>query len=267
MGSFDAFLANDPSKRAAEKFFLVFSVVWILLFGSVVAFQWYLKFSDVEYNLLAAFVALPYFLYPLVFPFKSDAKIPVTQRYFFISNVWIAIFSYVGNYFWTHYFYSVLGASYSFPVTHFLNDVPVMLYFITHGYFMFYHTMTTIILRLFFRSKWSNTATNILLVFVLALITAFMETWTISNVPFYSHKDKWAMYTIGSVFYGIYFYVSFPMFYRIYEEDEKLLKRWKVSDAALDSLAACMIVTIFLDLWRLSLGNVDGLPWLSYKQK
>lgn len=31
------------------------------------------------------------------------------------ANVWIAIFGFVGNYFWTHYFYTVLGAIYTFP--------------------------------------------------------------------------------------------------------------------------------------------------------
>ncbi|KAL1301365.1 hypothetical protein AAHE18_18G247800 [Arachis hypogaea] len=29
--------------------------------------------------------------------------------------LWIVFFSYVGNYFWTHYFFTVLGASYTFP--------------------------------------------------------------------------------------------------------------------------------------------------------
>lgn len=31
------------------------------------------------------------------------------------ASLWIIIFSYVGNYFWTHYFFTVLGASYTFP--------------------------------------------------------------------------------------------------------------------------------------------------------
>lgn len=35
--------------------------------------------------------------------------------WFFQANLWIIIFSYVGNYFWTHYFFTVLGASYTFP--------------------------------------------------------------------------------------------------------------------------------------------------------
>ena len=37
--------------------------------------------------------------------------------------MWIFIFSYVGNYFWTHYFYKVLHAYYTFPVKWQLNEV------------------------------------------------------------------------------------------------------------------------------------------------
>ena len=36
---------------------------------------------------------------------------------------------------YTHYFYRVLKADYTFPA-HRLNDVPVSLYFMTHAYFM-----------------------------------------------------------------------------------------------------------------------------------
>lgn len=66
------------------------------------------------------------------------------------------------------------------------------------------------------------------------------------KVPFYSQKDKLAMYTVGSVFYGIYFYVAFPMFFMIDEASS-----WSIFKTAQNSLASCMIVFIFLDLWRL----------------
>lgn len=282
----DPWLAANASKRAAERFILVFSAVWIAVFGSVVATGAYLNFGDVEYLGLALFVALPYFAYPLLFPFPEDAALPLTQRYYVVANVWIAIFSYVGNYFWTHYFYAVLGAAYSFPVALQLNRVPVMLYLITHGYFMFYHAVTTLVLRRWYASATyarlrGRTLATAALVFAMAVVTAFMETWTIASVPFYSHRDKWAMYTVGSVFYGIYFYVSFPMFYRIMEEDAAGVKQqrprnttarvpWTAAQAALDALAASMLVTIVLDLWRLVVGSVDsalfvdGLPWLTY---
>ena len=46
-------------------------------------------------------------------------------------------------------------------------------------------------------------------------------------------------------------------------------KKWGVTDAALDALAAAMLVTILLDLWRISFGSIlgaggeaGGLPWM-----
>jgi cycloeucalenol cycloisomerase len=48
--------------------------------------------------------------------------------------------SFAANYFWTHYFYPVLGASYTFVAWR-VNDVPVCLFLMTHSYFMFYHTV------------------------------------------------------------------------------------------------------------------------------
>lgn len=36
--------------------------------------------------------------------------------------MWIAIFGFVGNYLWTHYFYRLLGAAYTIR-TYRLNDV------------------------------------------------------------------------------------------------------------------------------------------------
>jgi cycloeucalenol cycloisomerase len=54
---------------------------------------------------------------------KLHRCVPLSQRYWVKANIWTAIFSYVGNYFWTHYFYQVLGAAYTFPVDIQLNEV------------------------------------------------------------------------------------------------------------------------------------------------
>ena len=75
----------------------------------------------------------------------------------------MAVFSFIGNYFWTHYFYQVLGASYTMqtwdlnqvPVTsdgtfrRRLNawQVPICMYFITHAYFCLYHTLSNMLIR------------------------------------------------------------------------------------------------------------------------
>lgn len=81
------------------------------------------------------------------------------------------------------------------------------------------------------------------------------------------------MYTLGSLFYAIYFFVSFPMFFRM---DESPRHRWTLAAAFVDALAAGMAVTCLLDFWRLTLGAIwqqqdtskmagaaaDTLPWL-----
>lgn len=259
-------LSAREAKRHTEQVFLALSVAWITVFGLVTATQVYKQFGDFEYMALALGISLPFLFVPLLFPAAAEKNTPITERYFFKANVWIWLFGFVGNYFWTHYFYKVLGASYSFPVTIMLNDVPFFLYLITHAYFCSYHTVSTILLRRFWTSSWypSNGVLRFivssLLIFVMSVITAFMETYTISEVPYYSHTDKFLMYTVGSVFYAIYFCVSFPMFYRL---DEEAGDKWDLPRATIDSLAAGMTVTIFLDFWRLLLPSIEGsaLAW------
>lgn len=59
--------------------------------------------------------ALPCVLLPPLLSGSVEKGKPLTQQYWVKANVWIAIFSFIGNYFWTHYFYDLLGAEYTFP--------------------------------------------------------------------------------------------------------------------------------------------------------
>jgi cycloeucalenol cycloisomerase len=253
-------LAQNPSKRWSELLFLKLSAFWISLFATVVATGLYKYWTDLGYMTLALTISSPFVLYPLLFPCESDRGIPVMQRYWLKANVWIAILSYVGNYFWTHYFYKLLGAKYTFPITWQLNEVPIPLYFITHAYFMSYHAFTNLILRRVWTSPFYlsknrpiQITLNIAVVFGLGYFTALMETVTIASVPYYSFVDRNLMYVVGSCFYGIYFYVSFPMFFFM---DEEKNERWSLGYSAINSLAACMLVSIILDLWRLVIGPI-----------
>ena len=65
------------------------------------------------------------------------------------------------------------------------------------------------------------------------------------------------MYSLGSLFYAIYFFVSFPAFYVM---DEFPRHKWSLARAASDALAAGMLVTILLDLWRLGIGPLQADP-------
>uniref|UniRef100_A0A7S2QSM8 Cycloeucalenol cycloisomerase n=1 Tax=Chlamydomonas chlamydogama TaxID=225041 RepID=A0A7S2QSM8_9CHLO len=272
-------LASNPAKRWTEVFFLTYSVFWITwALCLLVPLQLYEYCGNYGYLAIGLSAALPCFLLPLFIQPKSEASKPFLQRYWVKANIWIAIFSYVGNYFWTHYFFRLLGASYTF-VSWRLNDVPITLYFMTHAYFCFYHALSNVMLR--------RTSTALakaptfvrrfamgVVVFGLSYATAYGETLTIAHFPYYSFIDKERMYTIGSLFYAIYFFVSFPLFY-IMDEDPKV-KKWTAWQAAVDSLAASMLVTILLDLWRISYGGIikegvgsgasasasSGLPWM-----
>jgi cycloeucalenol cycloisomerase len=47
---------------------------------------------------------------------------PWYERYTTKANLWVFCFAWIGNYFWTHYFYRILGAHYTFQAWR-LNDV------------------------------------------------------------------------------------------------------------------------------------------------
>lgn len=90
--------------------------------------------------------------------------------------------------------------------------------------------------------------------------------------PYYTHKNKAAMLSVGSLFYAIYFFVSFPAFF--FMDEDPAARRMPLWRAAWDALASGMLVTIILDLWRLSLSDIvahmgddaaaspDGIPFI-----
>lgn len=46
--------------------------------------------------------------------------------------------------------------------------------------------------------------------------------------PYYTFVDRSKMYSVGSLFYAIYFFVSFPMFIRIDEDPQA--RRWSLGE-------------------------------------
>ena len=112
---------------------------------------------------------------------------------------------------------------YTFSMKWRINDVPITCYLMTHAYFIFYHSLTNLVLRRLRRSlaassRFASFSISALTILALAYVTAFMETFTISNFPYYSFENRHFAYTIGSAFYAIYYVVSFPMFLRIDEQ-------------------------------------------------
>ncbi|CAL1389077.1 unnamed protein product [Linum trigynum] len=255
-------LSSNRSKRWAELFFLLYTPFWLTLcLGIIVPYKLYESFAELEYLLVGLVSAVPAILIPALFVGKADRSLALKDRYWVKASLWIIIFSYVGNYFWTHYFFTVLGAEYTFPSWK-MNNVPHTTFLLTHVCFLFYHVTSNMTLRRLRHAtvdlpgpiRWAFEASWIL---ALSYFIAYLETIAIANFPYYDFVDREAMYKVGCLFYAIYFIVSFPMFLRI---DEKPGDAWDLPRVAVDALGAAMLVTIILDLWRLFLGPIVPLP-------
>jgi len=227
------------------------------IFASIVSTRIFEKFTSTSYLIVGIIIGIPPIVYPLLFP-GPESHIDWRERYTTKANAFIFIFAWIGNYFWTHYFYRILGATYTFPSWR-LNEVPFCLYLISHSYFLLYHTLANLLQRRFWNAVGNQMTLTLAgmaggLVFAMAYTTALMEVWTIENFPYYSYPNRHDMFVYGSVFYAIYFIVSYPMFFRMDEGD----KKWSLSRAIIEAFAAGMIVTILLDAWRLTIWPIHG---------
>ena len=246
-------MARSPRRRGTETFFLGYGAFWIVCFGLIVGMKWFLWFDKIHYIIVCVGLSLPLLLQPILAPgLTSDSDVTLWSRYSFKANVWIAIFSFIGNYWYTHYFYSVLKAQYTFPSWDF-NGVPIAMFFATHFYFTFYHALSNMVIRKIVTSyDYTNTRTIFLatVIVLMSYVTAYMETLTISGFTCYTFKDRGMVYALGSAFYGIYFIVSFPMFFRF--DERKTL--W---NSIVESLATGMMVLLLLDFVRVCVVGED----------
>lgn len=251
-------LPKNPQKRAYETFVLKYSALWMAIFTAVVASGVYEAFGAREYNALCAALALPLLLSPwLAEPASSGRRrpLPLARRHSTRAQLWIALFSFIGNYWYTHYFYSVLRARYTMEATR-LHGVPVCMYFATHFYFSSYHVFANLALRWICSSYAAGPRRFALLAVAVAFMsyaTAFMETLTISHFPYYDFEDREMAYTVGSAFYGLYFVVSFPTYFAL---DEPAMTPIDGDSSGLlgvgySALGCGMAVMCLLDLTRL----------------
>ncbi|MEL7342849.1 MAG: hypothetical protein AAGM67_20360 [Bacteroidota bacterium] len=75
-----------------------------------------------------------------------------------------------------------------------------------------------------------------------------METFSIAAFPYYRFENRQFAYTIGSAFYGIYFLVSFPVFYRL--EEPGIQRSRDMLSVILEAFGVSMIVLLLLDFVR-----------------
>ncbi|GER46055.1 cyclopropyl isomerase [Striga asiatica] len=241
--SSNLWLAQDPSKRWGEIFFLLCTPFWLTLcLRIVVPYKLYESFTEWEYLIVGLISALPAFIIPIIFCWKgniADSSKCWKDRYWIKVSIGFALLFFSLPFLFTLLIcgscfsvtwgitsgliiFSVLGASYTFPSWKMNNDSA--LYGPLAG-----EPAVGFQSQLDFRP------------FILHSISRDCSYFQSS------------MYKYGSLFYAIYFVISFPMFFRI---DEKPGDWWDLPRVAIDALGAAMLVTIILDLWRVFLGPI-----------
>ena len=260
--------AADPSKAYYERFSLVWAPLSMLvLLAGVFGTELYKHCDRDSFLAITVLGCLPGIIVPILIPCQADRGKPYAERFWVKASTWIAIFGFYANYFWTHYFYQILGAEYLFD-TYRLNDVPLVTFTATFFYFTFYFTLINIVLRrvsalsralprLLRSLVWWNT------IFVLSYGTAIFEAVSIQHFPLYTYKDRNTFLVVGSVVYGLYFIIGFPAFFSIDEEycasETKPIPKATLWEVSKNALAATAIVSLLLDLWRLCLGSIYNL--------
>ncbi len=250
--------SDNPDKAWVEKFFLLYTPVWMALMGMMMFTGWANTWGNTALLLHSLLVALPIFIVPMLMASQHATGQPFYQRYWFKANVFLAIFSFVGNYFGSEYFFDVLGMVYGFSNASTTLDsallgsgeqpVPLIMYFYTHAYFMTYHATANIALRQVQRLGLPAPAIVFAIaVFVVGYLWAWAETKAMANPlmsDLFYYKNMEAMLRYGSAFYALYFLVGFPIYSLM---DESPRRPWTAWQAAAAGLSASMLTLILLD--------------------
>jgi len=250
--------SKNPSKAWGEKFFLCY---FPFFFGLNAAKQVFHLLDVGTFWHVAQNVAMlvPLYLCPALFRDETPLGRRWYQTYWFKMNLWIYVFAFAGTYFFTEYFFDVLGMVYSFPrVTLYFDAallgsgqqrVPLGMYFNAAAFFVVYHTVAIVLMRRVRTSRYGfGTLGAVVTTAAAAYFFAWAETFLIArdaNSANFYYRDLPFMLKYGSLFYGSFFIVSFPMLYRL---DEKPDECWSVGRTLTESLAASMIVFFLLDL-------------------
>lgn len=259
--------SKNPSKAWGEKFFLVYSPIWILIMALTVITGVGNKTGDIGNLVQAIIIAAPLFIIPLIIRKETNLGRKWHQTYWFKANLYIIIFSIFGNYFGCEYFFDILGMVYKYTHITFNFDstlvgkgqqkVPVIMYLLTHAYFITYHTTSVIIIR---RIRTSRIPGARFIFPVLILVSGYIWAWLetlimvnpMTSETFY-YKDLNRMLVFGSILYSCFFIASFPIYYFI---DEKKEDNFSICRVVFAALSASMLTFFMLDLWAKFIGPI-----------
>jgi cycloeucalenol cycloisomerase len=258
------FFSSNPDKAWAERFFLVYSPIWMIAVAVAMTSGVMHHWGDGQYLAFGLAVGLPPVLGPLLASGRPDRDLPFWRTYWFKLNAWVFILVAFGTFFGTAYFFDLMGMRYGFPVEWTFEadlvgrsrqTVPVFMYPLTQAYFLTYFVSMTVVLRKIDRCLELSWIGRALVILVLAYVVAWMETFAMAADvigDWFSYADKDRMLRLGSFGYASYFIVGLPLVRRIDEGAE----RWSLSAVVMQALAACMLILCLLEAWAKIVGPI-----------
>ncbi len=256
----------NPDKAWVEKFFLLYSPVWMASMAIVMLTGKHSSWSDAALLLHAAATALPVLLVPLWHTIK-EGKQPWWRSYGVKANLYLLVFGFFGNYIGSEYFFDVLGMVYRFEnatttldsamVGSGKQSVPLIMYAYTHVYFMTYHATANLVLRRLLRSKIpGRRALFPVFVLIVGYAWAWAETKAMANPLmaenfYYQHMDR--MLAFGSAIYATYFLASFPFWTFL---DESPQRPWTLLETTAAALSASMLTMYMLEIAAKAVGAI-----------
>lgn len=255
-------LSSNPDKAWAERWFLGYSVAWMLAVALVIVTGWIFTWGDRGYLLFSLVVGGAAVVGPWVWPGRPGRDRPVWQAWWFKFNLWVFVLVGFGTYFGTHYFFDLMGMRYAFPVSwtwqaevvgHTSQTVPVFMYPLTQAYFVSYYALAPIVLRRLDRALDLGRGGRLLVALGLGYGIAWMETFAMASdalSSYFTYADRARMLRWGSLGYASYFVVGLPLVARIDEGGE----RWSLGSVLMQALAACMLILCLLEAWAQLVG-------------
>lgn len=270
-------LSDNPDKAWAEKLYLAFIPVF-LAYNALMQQMGWLDAGDFWHVAQNLGMWVPYCLL-LPAWLRRSSGVPWRESYWFKLNLYMAVWVLFATYFHTEYFFEQLGLRYRFPeVTLYLDSasvgpdeatalathqkVPVGMYLNSVAFFLVYHNAAVICMRRVWRAtaRFAPAARRagwVAIVAATALFFAWAETRlyiTEDAAANVWYVDVPAMLRFGSLFYAMYFVVSFPNVYRL--DEEPGAPRWSLARCVVEACFVSMASLLLLDLWASFIGPI-----------
>jgi len=262
------FLSSNPGKRAAERFYLLYTLLWGSVSAAVMLTGAAESWGDAPLMIYGVGLWLPVLVVPLLWRAAEDRHKPFWKLYAFKMHACLFILAMAGSYV-TFYFYEVFHMHYGFRTSWNVNKVPVFLYFLTVAYFSTYFVLLFTgyrALRSLLPARAPRWAGGLMVVPV-ALAVTYLESVTHAT-PFmkslFCYDDLGFMLWFGNPAYSVWFIITVSLWFRIDEEPGDDTP-W--SYVLLSSLAAVALILVANEFIKWVVAPhfttvIDGAPGL-----